>query len=69
MLALGQQTSRSTLRERQIFSTKLKRPLEKRAVVLICQQVIEDLMRQLMHYDAEFQREDATSAVGSHAKH
>ena len=33
MLALGQQTSRSTLRERQIFSTKLKRPLEKRAVV------------------------------------
>ena len=27
------------------------------------------LMRQIMHYDAEFRREEATSAVGSHAKH
>ena len=23
-------------------------------------------MRQIMHYDAEFRREEATSAVGSH---
>ena len=27
------------------------------------------LMRQIMHYDAEFRREEATSAVGSNAKH
>ena len=31
--------------------------------------LIEQLMRQIMHYDAEFRREEATSAVGSHAKH
>ena len=36
---------------------------------LIRQQVIEQLMRQIMHYDAEFRREEATSAVSSHAKH
>jgi hypothetical protein len=35
----------------------------------IRQQVIEQLMRQIMHYDAEFRREEATSVVGSHAKH
>ena len=32
-------------------------------------QVIEQLMRQIMHYDTEFRREEATSAVGSSAKH
>ena len=36
---------------------------------VIRQQVIEQLMRQIMHYDAEFRREEATSAVSSHAKH
>jgi hypothetical protein len=36
---------------------------------VIRQQVIEHLMQQIMHYDAEFRHEDATSAVGSHAKH
>ena len=35
----------------------------------IRQQVIEHLMRQIMHYDAEFRHEEATTAVGSHAKH
>ena len=35
----------------------------------IRQQVIEQLMRQIRHYDAEFRREEATSAVSSHAKH
>ena len=35
----------------------------------IRQQVIEQLMRQVMHYDSEFRREDATSAVSSHVKH
>ena len=35
----------------------------------IRQQVIEQLMRQIMHYDVEFRREEATSAVGSNAKH
>ena len=32
---------------------------------VIRQQVIEQLMRQIMHYDVEFRREEATSAVGS----
>jgi hypothetical protein len=36
---------------------------------LIRQQVIEHLMSQIMQYDAEFRREEATSAVGSNAKH
>ena len=35
----------------------------------IRQQVIEQLMRQIMHYDAEFRLEEATSTVSSHAKH
>jgi hypothetical protein len=35
----------------------------------IRQQVIEQLMRQIMHYDAEFRREEATSTVSSNAKH
>ena len=35
----------------------------------IRQQVIEQLMRQIMDYDAEFRREEATSAVSSNAKH
>ena len=36
---------------------------------IIRQQVIEQLMQEIMHYDAEFRREEATSAVGSSAKH
>ena len=36
---------------------------------VIRQRVIEQLMRQIMQYDGEFRREEATSAVGSHAKH
>ena len=36
---------------------------------VIRQQVIEHLMRQIMHHDAEFRREETTSAVGSNAKH
>ena len=36
---------------------------------VIRQQVIDGLMRQIMHYDGEFRREEATSAVGSHVKH
>ena len=36
---------------------------------LIREQPIEHLMRGIMHYDAEFRREEATSAVGSSAKH
>jgi hypothetical protein len=35
----------------------------------IRRQVIEDLMRAIMSYDAEFRREEATPTVGSHAKH
>ena len=36
---------------------------------LIRQQVIEQLMHQIMHYDAEFRREDAAGAIASHARH
>ena len=36
---------------------------------VIRQQVIEQLMRQIMHYNAEFRREEATPAFRSHAKH
>ena len=36
---------------------------------VVRQQVIEELMRQIMHYDGEFRREGATSAVGSSARH
>ena len=36
---------------------------------VIRQQVIEELMRQIMHYDGEFRREEAPSAAGSHAMH
>jgi hypothetical protein len=32
-------------------------------------EVIEQLMRQIMHHDGEFRREEATSAAGSHAMH
>jgi hypothetical protein len=35
----------------------------------IRQQVVGELMRQIMHYDAEYRREEATSAAGSHAMH
>ena len=37
----------------------------KRQDGVVRQQVIE----QIMHYDGEFRREEATSAVGSNAKH
>jgi hypothetical protein len=36
---------------------------------VIRQQVIEELMRKIMHYDGEFRREEAKSAVSSHAMH
>jgi len=36
---------------------------------VIRQQVIEHLMRQIMHYDGEFRREEETSAAGSSATH
>jgi hypothetical protein len=36
---------------------------------VIRQQVIKQLMRQIMRYDGEFRREEASSSVGSHAKH
>ena len=41
----------------------------KRQDGVIRQQVIEQLMSQIMHYDGEFRREEATSAVGSSVKH
>ncbi len=35
----------------------------------IRQQIIEQLMREIMDYDAEFRLEDETSAMGSGARH
>jgi hypothetical protein len=33
------------------------------------QQIIETLMREIMEYDAEFRREDASGAISSAARH
>ncbi len=35
----------------------------------IRQQLLEQLMREIMHYDAEFRREDAAGAIESHVRH
>ncbi len=35
----------------------------------IRQQLIEQLMREIMNYDAEFRREDAAGSIGSHVRH
>jgi hypothetical protein len=35
----------------------------------IRQQLIEELTREIMNYDAEFRREDAAGVVSSHARH
>ena len=35
----------------------------------IRQQLIEQLMSEIMNYDAEFRREDAAGAIRSHARH
>jgi hypothetical protein len=37
--------------------------------LVVRQRVIEQLLRQIIPYDAEFRREEAVSAVSSHAKH
>jgi hypothetical protein len=36
---------------------------------MIRQQLIEQLMREIMNYDAEFHREHAAGEIGSHARH
>ena len=36
---------------------------------VIRQQVIEQLMREIMNYDAEFRREDAADVIGSQVRH
>ena len=36
---------------------------------MIRQQLIEQLMREIMNYDAEFRREHAVGEIGSHARH
>jgi hypothetical protein len=35
----------------------------------IRQQLIEQLMREIMNYDAEFRGEDPAGMIGSHARH
>ena len=35
----------------------------------IRQQLIEQLMREITNYDAEFRLEDAAGSIGSHARH
>jgi hypothetical protein len=37
--------------------------------VTIRQQLIEQLMREIMDYDAEFRRDEGTGAIGSDARH
>jgi hypothetical protein len=37
--------------------------------VTIRQQLIEQLMREIMDYDAEFRRDAGTAAIGSDARH
>ena len=36
---------------------------------VIRQQLIEQLMREIMNYDAQFRREDAADVIGSQARH
>jgi hypothetical protein len=36
---------------------------------VIRQHLIQQLMREIMDYDAEFRREDAAGTIGSHARH
>ena len=36
---------------------------------MIRQQLIEQLMREIMNYDAQFRRDDATGPSGSHVRH
>jgi hypothetical protein len=36
---------------------------------VIRQQLIEQLMREIMNYDAEFRREEAAGASGPHVRH
>jgi len=36
---------------------------------MIRQQLIEHLMREIIHYDAEFRREEAVTPTESHARH
>jgi hypothetical protein len=36
---------------------------------VIRQQVIEQLMHQIIHYDGEFRREDAAGVIASRARH
>jgi hypothetical protein len=36
---------------------------------MIRQQLIEQLMHEIMNYDAEFRLEDAAGSIGSHARH
>jgi hypothetical protein len=36
---------------------------------MIRQQLIDQLMHEIMNYDAEFRREDAAGTIGSHARH
>jgi hypothetical protein len=45
--------------------------IAKTVAELTCQrqQLIEHLMREIMHYDAEFRREEAASPTESHARH
>jgi hypothetical protein len=35
----------------------------------IRQQLIEQLTREIMNYDAEFRREDASGVIGPHTRH
>ena len=48
---------------------KMVAELTSRQDGMIRQQLIEQLMPEITNYDAEFRREDATGAIGSHVRH
>jgi hypothetical protein len=63
-------------RARKGASVRTPFPLAKTVADLTCsqnstvrQQIIETLMREIMEYDAEFRREDASGAVSSVVRH
>jgi hypothetical protein len=43
--------------------------LTSRQTGTVRQQIIENLMREIMEYDTEFRREDATGAIESATRH
>jgi hypothetical protein len=54
---------------RKFRGAKTVAELTSRQDCTIRQHLTEQLMRQIMHYDAEFRREDAADVIGSQVRH